>query len=286
MVSTSHVSADHAVVFPGEAFIGIDVAFAKKKVLPVSVCRVINGKGLDIVPLKVSFEKPPIGRGNVAALDEKVRQEFAVDVLAWIARLEKAKGLKVRRIAIDAPSDYCKEPLKRRASETALDAHGISCFATPTEEQFRLKIEASRKFLADGGKQNCLPNANQLWMLIGFELFRSLGKHYDCIETYPQAIVHSLKCASHHKSTKLGFQSQLDEASILLGVTVDELRGKLLVMGYGSPHDRLDALLSAWVACLDESDRRAFGTPPHDAIWVPAPKEQENPQNAFSACEQ
>ncbi len=92
-----------------DAFIGIDVAFAKNKVLPVSVCVRPKGKFLDILPLRVSFDKPPAGRGNVLALEDRVRRQFAKDVLTWIAKLERAKRLMVRRIAIDAPSDYCRD---------------------------------------------------------------------------------------------------------------------------------------------------------------------------------
>ena len=173
-----------------DAFVGIDVAFAKKKVLPLSVCIRPAGRPLEILPLRVSFEKPPAGRGNVRALDEPVRRRFGEDVLAWLGKLERAKRLKVRRIAIDAPSDYCRDASGRRAAERSLDASGISCFATPTEEEFEAKVAASRKFLAEGGKPSRLPNANQLWMLVGFELFRTLERQYECIETYPQAIVH------------------------------------------------------------------------------------------------
>ena len=64
-------------------------------------------------------------------------------------------------------------------------------------------------------------------------------------------------------------QSQIDEAAKVLEVSATEMRAKLLAMGFGSTHDRLDAFLSAWVASLDEKDRKAFGTPPDDAIWVP-----------------
>jgi hypothetical protein len=267
-----------------DAFVGIDVAFAKKKVLPVSVSTVGTGTPVDILPLRVAFEKPPIGRGNVAALDEKVRQDFATEVLAWLTKLEQKKGLTIRRIAIDAPSNYCRHASGRRASEAALDAQGISCFATPTEKDFQAKIEASRKFLADGGKPSRLPNANQLWMLVGFELFRTLRNKYECIETYPQAIVHALKCATHHKSTAQGLQSQLVEAAKLLGVSETDLRAKLAVMGFGSTHDRLDAFLSSWVAGLDESRRRAFGTLPDDAIWVPIIQEQRSTTDPLT-CE-
>lgn len=43
---------------------------------------------------------------------------------------------------------------------------------------------------------------------------------------------------------------------------------ELLAMGFGSTHDRLDAFLSAWVASLNEKERKAFGTPPDYVIWV------------------
>jgi hypothetical protein len=252
---------------PQDAFVGMDVAFAKNKVLPVSVCVRPAGRPLDILPLRVSFEKPPAGRGNVLALEELVRRQFAEAVLAWVEKLERDKRLKVRRIAIDAPSDYCRDASGRRAAERSLDESGISCFATPTEEEFEAKVQASRKFLA--GKPNRLPNANQLWMLVGFELFRTLRRRYECVETYPQAIVRQLQCGSEHKSTDQGLQSQIVEASKVLGVSPTDMRAKLLAMGFGATHDRLDAFLSAWVASLDQKDRKAFGTPPDDVISVP-----------------
>jgi hypothetical protein len=252
-----------------DAFVGIDVAFAKKKVLPVSVCARPAGKQMDILPLRMSFDKPPSGLGNVLALDERVRRQFAEDVLTWIGKLERVKRLKVRRIAIDAPSDYCRDAAGRRSAERSLDECGISCFATPTEDDFQSKVESSRKFLADGGKPSRLPNANQLWMLVGFELYRTLERQYECIETYPQAVVHELKCASQHKSTEPGLQRQIEEAAKVLRCSGTEMRAKLLAMGFGSTHDRLDAFLSAWVATLDAKDRKAFGTPPADVIWVP-----------------
>jgi hypothetical protein len=253
-----------------DAFVGIDVAFAKCKPLPVSVCTMGRTSILDILPLRVAFEKPPVGRGNVEALDDQTRRQFAVDVLAWLEKLERTRKLRIIRVAIDAPSDYCRDASRRRAAERAVDGRGISCFATPTEDKFREKVEQSRKFLTDGGKPSRLPNANQLWMLVGFELFRTLKQHYECIETYPQAIVHQLKCAGQHKSTVQGLESQVQEAAKVLGLSATDFRAQLLVMGFGSPHDRLDAFLSAWVASLDVKDRKAFGSPPYDVIWVPA----------------
>jgi hypothetical protein len=235
-----------------DAFVGIDVAFAKNKVLPVSVCVKPTGRPLDILPLRVSFRKPPAGRGNVLALEEPVRRQFAEAVLAWIEKLELDKRLKVRRMAIDAPSDYCRDTSGRRAAERSLDESGISCFATPTEEQFEEKVQASRTFLAGGGKPSRLPNANQLWMLVGFELFHTLSQRYECIETYPQAVVHELKCASQHKSTEQGLQSQIVEAAKVLGISLNDMRAKLLTMGYLKDAPELIVVLKNIIATPDE----------------------------------
>lgn len=49
---------------------------------------------------------------------------------------------------------------------------------------------------------------------------------------------------------------------------VDEPR--LEEIGWGAPHDLLDAYLSAWVAALDESQRFSYGNPPNDVIWIPS----------------
>jgi hypothetical protein len=48
-----------------DAFIGIDVGFAKDKLLPVSVCVMSDAKQLDVLPVRASFDKPPAGSGNV-----------------------------------------------------------------------------------------------------------------------------------------------------------------------------------------------------------------------------
>jgi predicted nuclease with RNAse H fold len=270
-----------------DAFVGIDVAFAKRKALPVSVCVTGRARILEILPLRVAFEKPPLGRGNVLALDDQVRRQFAVDVLVWLEKLECSKKLRIRRVAIDAPSDYCRDGSGRRSAERALDAHDIRCFPTPTEEQFREMVERSKKFLADGGKPSRMRYGFQLWMLVGFELFRTLKQHYECIETYPQAVVHQLKCADQHKSTVQGLESQVQEGAKVLGLPATDFRARLLAMGFGKLHDRLDAFLSAWVASLDEKYRKPFGTPPDDVIWVPnirgAPAECTTPSRSGCA---
>lgn len=252
-----------------EAFVGIDVAFAKAKRFPICVLARQADRVPAILPLRSMFEKPPAGKGNAAALSESVPRAFAREVLEWLQRLERDEHLIIRRVAIDAPSDYCRNVSGRRAAERCLDSHGISCFTTPSEDEFATKIQQSQMFLNEGGALSRLPNANQIWMLVGFELFRTLSGTYECIETYPQAIVQQLSCADQHKASAVGLQCQIEKAADLVGLSPARFRTELDRMGYGSLHDRVDAFLAAWIASLEEPDRVAFGTPPHDAIWVP-----------------
>jgi len=200
-----------------DVFVGIDVAFAKKKRLPVSVCRVVDGY-LKPLPLGTEFDKPPAGFGNKAALDPACRDNFALSVVAWLKKLEAVKAVRIVRIAIDAPSDYCGEQRQRRLCERALDGAGISCFATPSKRQFDDKVVAASAHLAAGGAESRMPNANQIWMLVGFSLFDRLkADGRNCIETYPQAIVRQMECVGLHKSTEAGFKGQLEQAAEVTG---------------------------------------------------------------------
>ena len=235
----------------------------------MSVCVRERSSQLKILPLRQIFRPPPCGSGNAAILDESVRQRFARELLDWLQELQREQRLTIHRIGIDASSDYCRDASGRRPSERLLNEAGIHCFATPTEEQFRQKIDTCRSFLRDGGPANRLPNANLLWMLVGFELFRTLEKVFECLETYPQAIVRTLRCDAGHKSTAAGYEDQLAAAARLWNVSCETLAAELKTMGYGSRHDRLDAFFSAFVASLPRGRRRAYGTPPRDAIWVP-----------------
>ncbi len=251
-----------------EVYVGIDVAFAKKKSLPVAVCKA-NGSVLEPLPLKTTYKKPPVGRGNRLALNETVRQTFADDVLVWLQGLEAKEGLKIERIAIDAPSDYKTEGTQRRSAEKAMDKKGIRCFTTPSKSEFDEKIKECMAHLDDGGKEDRMPNANQLWMLVGFSLFRVLEAVYECIEVFPQAIVRSMGCHGKHKSAKEGLEEQVKAIAALMKCSASEMGSKLSVMCVASKHDKLDAFLSAWVASLPETKRVACGTPPTDVIWIP-----------------
>ena len=60
-----------------DAWVGIDVAFAKRKRLPVSVC---VWEGNRLIPRPVADRDapvPPRGQGNAAALDREAVERFA-----------------------------------------------------------------------------------------------------------------------------------------------------------------------------------------------------------------
>ncbi len=250
------------------AYAGIDVAFAKKKRLPLVVCTVEEGR---LVPLPLRRAKglvPPQGSGNRASLSPEPVEAFAKATLAYLRQIEELHGVSIRRIAIDAPSAPALNG--RRRAERALDARGFSCFATPSSEQFediRLKALAH---LDAGGSESRLPHANQLWMLVGFELFRVLSELAPCFEVFPNATVQVLGAAQRTKFQKDGLEAQLAAARVHTGwPNGSEDEPTLRDIAYGSSHDKLDAYLCAWVASLEEEEREAFGDPPDDVIWVP-----------------
>jgi hypothetical protein len=267
-----------------EAFVGIDVAFAKRKRLPVCIC-IREHQRLRLVPLRArDLPKPPAGRGNRAALDPDEVRQFAIEVLAFLQTLEQRLGLAVQVVALDCPRQPKAEGSPRRMADRAMDKRGISCFTTPSQSEFARIRDRVRAFLRGGGAESSMPNANQLWMLVGFELFSVLEEHYECREVFPQAIVSTLGCAVHHKSTSAGYASQLAAASKVTGYLVEELARDLAGSVYGSRHDRIDAFFSAWIASLAVSDLEACGNPPCDVIWVPRIERLPNTAAQADGC--
>jgi len=253
------------------AFVGIDVAFAKRKRLPISVCVLDRERPVPLPLRNRGCPLPPIGRGNPQVLDADVVSAFAVEALAFLREIERTFDVGIARVAIDAPRDFSRESESRRLAEKALDGLGVSCFATPSRSQFEAIVRKARNHLAAGLPVNRLPHSHQLWMLAGFALFRELAQAYECIEVYPHAIAGALGCSGVHKSRREGFEAQLAATAEATGWRTGELRAALSRQGYGSRHDKLDAFMSAWVASLPESRRTAHGVPPDDAIWVPIP---------------
>lgn len=251
-----------------DAFVGIDVACAKGKVLPVSVC--IRREGtLEPLPLKSMKPCPPRGRGNAMTLEPGVVQEFAESTVEYLRKVEGVFGITIRRIAIDAPSSPKTDGALRREAERGLDAKKIRCFTTPDAREFNDIRAKAQRHLADGCHVASVPHANQLWMLVGFELFLRLRQDWECIEVYPQAISAALGSAGVHKSKADGLIRQLLAAAQFTGWPRTVSTAGLHGIGFGSLHDKLDAYLAAWVASLDEGQREPIGCAPDDVIWVP-----------------
>lgn len=265
-ISTDHGPVGRAPSIP--AFVGVDVAFAKEKVLPISIVSWQNGR---LVPFRLRELglTPPRGAGNVGALDEALVHEFAREAAAYLRTVARRLDLAIRCIAIDAPQAPARAAGVRRAAELALDAAGVSCFATPSDEEFERIRKKVRAHLTAGGAEGALPHANQLWMLVGFALFKELSEVAPCIEVFPQATVRAIGSGAVHKSRAGAVEDQLRAAAAFTGWPNPAQGESLSACVWGSAHDQLDAYLSAWVAALDEGERVALGTPPHDAIWVP-----------------
>lgn len=262
----SSIPADTILAQVPDAFIGIDFLVSKSKRLPV----VALDRNRSLLPLRSAAPPPPKGIGNVATLEERNCRAFAGEIVAWLQALPYA----IERVAIDAPCNYCPPQLKRRTAERGLDRLGISCFATPTKKQFREKVKTCKEFLAAGGKANYLPNANQLWMLAGFQLFRALeAEGIEAVEVFPHATIKKLGCTLTHKTTADGYGEQLQKAAELMEMPADTFEGKLQQAACASRpkhdftqcHDRLDAFFSAWVAALPANEREVLG----GELWIP-----------------
>lgn len=247
-----------------QAYCGIDVACAKGKRLPVAVL-VRDGSGVRALPLRRSDPIPPQGMGNRIALDPTWRRGFAEATLQYLRAVEERHHVRIAEIAIDAP----RAPARggRRSAELAMDAHGISCIATPSVESLDNAVLKARAHSAAGGSDSTLPHANQIWMLVGFDLFATLSRWRPCIEVFPQATVRTIAPSSPHKSKPGGLDTQLEAFAKHAGWNLAELTDS----AFGARHDRLDALMSAWIASLPGSRRVAYGDGALDTIWSVRP---------------
>lgn len=253
-----------------DAFAGIDVAFQKGKRLPVSVCIWNADRFEPLLVTERDAPDPPRGAGNAAALDSVAVTRFADDTATYLRRLEQHFSVRIRRVAIDAPSDPRAGELKRRKAEEALDARRIRYFATPSAAELVQIREKARAHLRAGGAESRLPHANQLWMLVGFALFERLRRDWECLEIFPQAIVCVLGASATHKSKPGGVLTQLAAVARLTGWPSPPTESALRTIAHGPTHDGLDAYLAAWVAGLRPDQRSALGAPPDDVIWIPS----------------
>lgn len=252
-----------------DCFVGIDVAFAKRKCLPIVVSVWEDGR---LVPLRLRDlgVAPPRGRGNAAAVRPDEVEQFADEARSYLVEVFSRCSLRPKAIAIDAPRLPRPDHVMRRAAEVAMDRASISCFTTPSTSDWLGIFEKVKAHLADGGAPSRLPHANQLWMLPGFELFRRLADLAPVLEVFPQAIARAIGAGAVHKSREGAVEAQLAAAARYTGwpASKDETRS-LRRIAWAPRHDCLDAYLASWVAALDEGDRVAHGEPPDDVIWVP-----------------
>ena len=262
-----------------DVFIGIDVACAKGKYLPLVICSQENGR---LIPLPLGHYqiKPPRGLGNALTLYDDVNKAFANDVASYIETICDAFHLQPVRIGIDSPLRPRDNRLKRRIEEQALDRSGISCYTTPSTDDFEaIKAKGIAHLQANKPIQN-LPHAHQIFMLLGFALNEGLSKVAECIEVYPHATVKQLGVADIHKSKGNQAELQLSAMSHYTGWPRNnddwEQAGNMCL---GPMHDRVDAYSAAWVASLSEQERICFGDPEKgDAIWIPKVKPINSPR--------
>jgi len=178
------------------------------------------------------------------------------------------------RIGIDSPLRPRDNRHKRRLAEQALDKEGISCYTTPSTDDFEtIKAKGIAHLQADKPVQN-LPHAHQIFMLLGFALNERLSKVAECIEVYPHATVKQLGVADLHKSKGNQAELQLSAMSHYTGwPKTNEDWEQAANMCHGPMHDKVDAYSAAWIASLPEMERTCFGDKEKgDAIWIPKVK--------------
>jgi len=252
-------------------YVGIDVACAKRKPLPI--CFVTYAKGnLKILPPPTNFlERVPRGSGNIEVLNRFPFRAAAEQTARAFQWLGKQFGWKISRIAIDAPAAPPAEG--KRISEISLRKAGLECIWTPDRSRWKERILHSQEYLLNNGAIARLPGANQIWMLYGFELFKALRKIGidEIIEVFPYSIVRSLLPSCPHKTTPEGYSLQIEAVAKATRSTRTVLEYELLQSVRGTRHDRLDAYMAAWVASLAPESRVSYGPriDPNDSIWVP-----------------
>lgn len=80
-----------------QAFVGIDVAFAEGKVLPICVC---TWEGTRLVPIPIrqaDLPEIPKGGGNRGSIDPVVVAAFANNVAQYLHAVERHFGLKIEK---------------------------------------------------------------------------------------------------------------------------------------------------------------------------------------------
>ena len=253
-----------------DAFIGIDVAVAKKKYCPISIC--IKDKDV-LRPLLLADEpmQPPKGLGNIATLTHVNNIAYASAIKDYIVAVCERHNLKPTRIAIDSPLQPRAPGLKRRLAEQALDKLCMSCYTTPSELDFENISVKAKAHIANCGQANKLPHSMQIFMLAGFVIADALKTVAPCIEIYPHATAKLLGVAGKHKMKDDQAFVQLSAISKYTGWPNSENEWKQVSkICKGPTHDKIDAYSAAWLASLPAHNRQPLGEPDkEDVIWIP-----------------
>lgn len=251
-----------------DVFVGIDVACARSKPLPICV---VKREGEKVIPVEFR-EEFPCGPGNKEITEPCPFRALARLVTMKFVEFCEGKRWHVKRVAIDAPAS-APSAGQRRSCEENMSKLRLSSFQTPDVGRWEEIKEVCRQHLKQGGSLSKLPYSNKIWMLYGFELFSALRSTnlFQVIEVYPYAIVSELLPGCAHKSTKDGYNNQLSEIALRTGWSADLLEEQLRRTTFGGKHDRLDAFMAAWVASLQLGKLRAYGNSKNadDSIWIP-----------------
>jgi hypothetical protein len=106
---------------PTCVFAGIDIAFAKRKRLPVTVC-FEHARVLQASSGWTRSTDTTVGRGNAATLDAASFLSFAQEVAVYLRDVERHFAVRIQRTGMDAPSRARSDKIKRRRPEVALDS--------------------------------------------------------------------------------------------------------------------------------------------------------------------
>ena len=237
-------------------FIGIDVACAQRKRLPICVAS-FHGDRLEPLELPPEIARAlPLGPGNIEVLQDGPFRSAAAMLARTLDRGAKEYNWEITRVALDAPA--APPATGERAAEKALRQRGLSSFQTPDKERWRQIFRICREHLRRRAALSRMPHANKIWMLYGFEIFevlRAIG--HEVIEVYPYAIVRALLPECPHKRTAEGYRRQLELVAAATNRMPLDLERALKRSVPGTKHDRLDAFMAAWVAGLSKHERRA-----------------------------
>ena len=251
-----------------DIFLGIDVACAKAKRLPICIAK---QEGDRVVPVEFR-EELPRSPGNSEITKPCPFRALAESIAIGLAQTCKERGWQIKRVAIDAPAS-APPAGQKRLCEREMSKLGLSSFQTPDAQRWEEIKESCKQHLSRGRPLSNLPHANKIWMLYGFRLFsalRSIGD-FQVIEVYPYAIVSELLPGCAHKSTKEGYSSQLSAVASRTGWLAVDLEKQLRNTTFGGQHDRLDAFMAAWVASLPRRKLKVHGCHKRidDSIWIP-----------------